>query len=185
MKFAAAIGRLRIMPRRTNEVLVEWMDKSCKGETNRVNVKHILADAEDITVGAILTACMNSRRYKARQGSSGMVGTYEEYEEGSDCKDYEEGSARGEYKKAEKSTKKAAPAENTKIAPEKSMKKVAAEKRTKKAAPEKSMKKVVPEKRTKKAAPEKSMKKNTKDKVRISAALKKLRFTHVCNYVRS
>ena len=52
------------MPRRRNEVLVEWIDNLCKWETNRVNVKHILADAEDITVGAILTARINSRRYQ-------------------------------------------------------------------------------------------------------------------------
>ena len=52
------------MPRKKNEVLVKWMDKSCKGQTNRVNVKHLLADAKDITVGAILTARMNSKRYK-------------------------------------------------------------------------------------------------------------------------
>ena len=168
MKFAAAIGRLRIMPRRTNEVLVEWMDKSCKGETNRVNVKHILADAENITVGAILTACMNSRRYKALvrdllEWSAPRKST----KKAATAKTTKKAVLEKSTKKAEKSTKKAAPAENTKIAPEKNMKKVA------------------PEKRTKKAAPEKSMKKNTKDKVRISAALKKLRFTHVCNYVRS
>ena len=40
----AAAGRLCIMPRKRNEVLVEWMDKSCEGQTNRVNVKHLLAD---------------------------------------------------------------------------------------------------------------------------------------------
>ena len=34
------------------KVLIQWMDRSCKGEQNHVNVKHILADVEDITVGA-------------------------------------------------------------------------------------------------------------------------------------
>ena len=63
-KFPVTIGRSCIMPRRRNKVLVEWLDRSCKGETNRVNMKHIIADAEDITVGAILMARMNSRRYK-------------------------------------------------------------------------------------------------------------------------
>ena len=124
MKFPAAIGRLRIMPQRRNEVLVEWMDKSCKGETNRVNVKHILADAEDITVGAILTARMNSRRYKA------LVRDLLEWS--APTKSTKKAGLEKSTKKAEKSTKKAAPAENTKIAPEKRMKK---------AAPEKSMKK--------------------------------------------
>ena len=51
------------MSRRKNEVLIEWMDRSCKGEQNRVNVKHILADAEDITVGAVVTARITSRKY--------------------------------------------------------------------------------------------------------------------------
>ena len=51
------------MPQRKNEVLMEWMDKLCKGEQNRVNVKHILADAEDITVGAVVTARISSRNY--------------------------------------------------------------------------------------------------------------------------
>ena len=51
------------MSRRKNEVLIEWMDRSCKGERDRLNMKHILADAEDITVGAVVTARINSRKY--------------------------------------------------------------------------------------------------------------------------
>ena len=39
------------------------MDGLCKGEQNRVNIKHILTDAEDITVGAVVTAQINSRKY--------------------------------------------------------------------------------------------------------------------------
>ena len=49
------------MSRRKNEVLIEWMDRLCKGEQNRVNVKHILANAEDITVGAVVMARINSQ----------------------------------------------------------------------------------------------------------------------------
>ena len=52
------------MPRRKNKVLIEWMDSSCKGEKNQVNVKHILTDAEDITVGAVVMVRINSRKYK-------------------------------------------------------------------------------------------------------------------------
>ena len=37
--------------------------RSCKGETNRVNVKHILLNAQDITVGAFLMARLNSLKY--------------------------------------------------------------------------------------------------------------------------
>ena len=51
------------MSRRKNEVLIEWMDRSCKEEQNRVNVKHILTDAEDITVGAVVTVRINFRKY--------------------------------------------------------------------------------------------------------------------------
>ena len=51
------------MSRRKNEVLIEWMDRSYKGEQNHVNVKHILADAEDITVSAVVTARINSWKY--------------------------------------------------------------------------------------------------------------------------
>ena len=40
---------------RKNEVLIKWMDKSYKGEQKHVDEKHILADAEHITVGAIIT----------------------------------------------------------------------------------------------------------------------------------
>ena len=46
-----------------NEVLIEWIDRLYKGEQNCVNVKHILADAEDIIVGAVVTARKNSWKY--------------------------------------------------------------------------------------------------------------------------
>ena len=52
------------MSRKRNEVLIEWTEGSCKGGTNRVNVKHILLDAEDIAVGAFVTARLNSRKYR-------------------------------------------------------------------------------------------------------------------------
>ena len=51
------------MPQKKNEVLIEWMDRSCKGEQNSVNVQHILTNAEDITIGAVVTAQINSRKY--------------------------------------------------------------------------------------------------------------------------
>ena len=51
------------MLRRKNEVLIEWMDRSCKGEQNHMNVKHILMDAEDITVSAVVMARINSQKY--------------------------------------------------------------------------------------------------------------------------
>ena len=51
------------MPWRNSEVLIEWTDRSYKGEQNHVNVKHILADTEDFTVGAVVTTRVNSRNY--------------------------------------------------------------------------------------------------------------------------
>ena len=51
------------MPRRNSEVLIEWTDRSYKGEQNHVNVKHILADTEDFTVGAVVTTRVSSRNY--------------------------------------------------------------------------------------------------------------------------
>ncbi len=50
--------------RRRNEVLIQWTEGSCKGETNRVNVRHILLDPQEITVGAFVTARLNSRKYR-------------------------------------------------------------------------------------------------------------------------
>ena len=52
------------MARRKNEILIEWTEGSCQGEINRVNVKHILLDAQDISVGAFVTARLNSRKYR-------------------------------------------------------------------------------------------------------------------------
>ena len=52
------------MAQRRNEVLIQWTEGSCKGETNQVNIKHILLDAQDITVGAFITARVNSRIYR-------------------------------------------------------------------------------------------------------------------------
>ena len=42
------------------------MDGLCKGEQNRVNIKHILTDAEDITVGAVVTAQIKSWKYTGK-----------------------------------------------------------------------------------------------------------------------
>ena len=118
-------------------MLVEWVDDSCKEETNRVNVKHILADAEDITIGAILTARINSRRYR------GVV------------KDLLEWSApkRSRKKTApEKSAKKAAlegSTSKTALEPVKSAKKTGLKGSTGKTALalEKSAKKIAPSKK--------------------------------------
>ena len=52
------------MARRRNEVLIQWTDCSCKDKTNRVNIKHILLNAQDITVGAFITGRLNSRKYQ-------------------------------------------------------------------------------------------------------------------------
>ena len=129
----AAAGRLRIMPRKRNEVLVEWMDKSCEGQTNRVNVKHLLADAEDITVGAILTARMNSKRYKGR------------------VTDLLEWSAPTKRKAASARNKKAAPKTSTAEAAREENLEGAPKRTGKKAAPDQSLRKAATAKSSKQA----------------------------------
>ena len=52
------------MARRKNEIVIEWTEGSCQGEINRMNVKHILLDDQDISVGAFVTARLNSRKYQ-------------------------------------------------------------------------------------------------------------------------
>ena len=52
------------MTRRRNEVLIQWTENSCKGEINRVNVKHILLDVKNITAEAFVMACLKSRKYR-------------------------------------------------------------------------------------------------------------------------
>ena len=54
------------MAQRRNEVLIQWTEGSCKGEINRVNVKHILLDVQDITVRAFVTAHLNSRKHRGK-----------------------------------------------------------------------------------------------------------------------
>ena len=52
------------MARRKNEILIEWTEGSCQGKINRMNVKHIRLDDQDISVGAFVTARLNSRKYR-------------------------------------------------------------------------------------------------------------------------
>ena len=47
---------------RKRVIIAFWMDKSCKGEQNRMNVKHILANAEVITVGTVVMTRINSQK---------------------------------------------------------------------------------------------------------------------------
>ena len=115
------------MSRRRNEVLIEWMDRSSKGETNRVNVKHILVDAEDITVGAVVTAHINSRRYKGEvkgllewSAPMKMKRKRKNAEKTSEVSTENSGT---EKKKAGKNTKKAGTQAKTGTSAEKSTKK--------------------------------------------------------------
>ena len=55
------------MAQRRNKVLIQWMEGSCKGETNQVNVKHIVLDAQDFMVGAFIPAGLNSRKYQGEK----------------------------------------------------------------------------------------------------------------------
>ena len=53
------------MAKKKNQILVEWWESKDASERNRVNDKHIVGDAESITVGGIISVKFNSRRYKA------------------------------------------------------------------------------------------------------------------------
>ena len=106
----------------------------CEGQTNRVNVKHLLADAEDITVGAILTTRMNSKHYKGR--------VTDLLEWSAPTKSKRKAVSVGNKKKAapEASTAEAAREENMKGAPKRTGKKAAPDQSLKKAATVKNSK---------------------------------------------
>ena len=39
------------MAKKKNQILVHWLESKDAGKRNRVNVKHVVVDAESITVG--------------------------------------------------------------------------------------------------------------------------------------
>ena len=53
------------MPRKANEIAVKWIELKDAGKTNRVNVKHVIWQLEDIAVGVEVTVQFNAKRYRA------------------------------------------------------------------------------------------------------------------------
>ena len=54
------------MPRKPNEIAVEWLELKDAGKTHRVNVKHIVGKREDIQEGAEIVVKLNTRRYRGK-----------------------------------------------------------------------------------------------------------------------
>ena len=59
------VSREEKMPRKANEIAVKWIESKDAGKTNRVNVKHVTGQLEDIAVGAEVTVRFNAKRYRA------------------------------------------------------------------------------------------------------------------------
>ena len=53
------------MPRKANEILVEWLESKDQGTKNRVNVKHIIASLKEIAVGDEIVVKLYAKRYRA------------------------------------------------------------------------------------------------------------------------
>ena len=54
------------MPRKANEIVVEWLESKDGGKRYRVNVKHILGKLAEVAVGSEVVIKLNSRRYRAK-----------------------------------------------------------------------------------------------------------------------
>ena len=53
------------MPRKPNEIAVEWLESRDVGRRHRVNVKHIIGKLQEVKVGQEVVVKLNSRRYRA------------------------------------------------------------------------------------------------------------------------
>ena len=49
-----------------NEICMEWLESIDKGKTNRVNVKHVIGDLEEVEKDSVITVRFNSCCYQAR-----------------------------------------------------------------------------------------------------------------------
>ena len=52
------------MPRKANEIVVEWLESRDKGKRHRVNVKHIIECLEEVEVEREVTVKLNTKRYR-------------------------------------------------------------------------------------------------------------------------
>ena len=53
------------MPRNANEVAVEWLESKDAGKRHHMNVKHIIGQLQEVTVGGEVVVKLGSRRYRA------------------------------------------------------------------------------------------------------------------------
>ena len=51
------------MPRKPNEIAVKWLESKDTGKTNCINVKHVVGQLAEITVGAEVVVMFNAKRY--------------------------------------------------------------------------------------------------------------------------
>ena len=56
---------LRKMPRKANEISVEWLESKDAGKRNHVNVKHISCELSEIAVGKEVAVRLNACLYRA------------------------------------------------------------------------------------------------------------------------
>ena len=69
------------MPRRKKEVLIKWMDRSCKEEQNHVNIKHIHKPIQMIS----LSWNSQRRRRPSKRGRQRQKGKNRRYTSTLDC----------------------------------------------------------------------------------------------------
>ena len=53
------------MPRKANEVAVEWLESKDAGKRHRVNVQHIIGQLQEVAVGGEVVVKLGSRCYRA------------------------------------------------------------------------------------------------------------------------
>ena len=52
------------MPRKANEIAVEWLESKDAGKRNRVNVKHIIGKLQEVAVRGEVVVKLSSQRYR-------------------------------------------------------------------------------------------------------------------------
>ena len=54
------------MPRKVNEIVVEWLESKDVGKRHRINVKHIIGKLAEVAVGGEVVVKLNSQCYHAK-----------------------------------------------------------------------------------------------------------------------
>ena len=58
--------RSATIPRKANEIVVEWLESKDAGRRHQVNIKHIIGKLAEVAVGGEVVIKLNSRRYHAK-----------------------------------------------------------------------------------------------------------------------